>query len=521
MDDGIAAPVASTGVAPVAATKPRLMDASQAVLLRSAGAPIVDSAPCIDWSVITDSAHVVQFYDADAYLLDAVGAYIAAALRAGEAGIVITTKLHRDGIEQRLWQDGLDVDAARASGQYVVHDAFETLTRFMVDGAPDPECFSEVIGEIITTAASRHGHVRIFGAMVALLVADGNYDATLALERLWNDLQQQLPFSLFCAYPMDHAGGEELADLFRAINAAHTHVIPAESYNALPTVDDRLRAIADLQQKARWLETEIAQRIQVEERLRVALASERVARQEAEIAVRQRDEFLSIAAHELKTPLTSLSGQAQLALRRLKRSGEIDPARIKRTIEIIAGQSNRLAMLLNQLLDVSRLEAGKLALAQEPTDLTALVSGIVSVVQPSTDQHQLRLTAPPELTAHVDPLRFEQVVTNLLDNAIKYSPKGGDIEVTLAQPAPDIVELTVRDHGLGIPPGQQARIFERFYQAHTNDHASGLGLGLFICRQIVELHGGQITAEHPADGVRFRVHLPRDIEDRGQEFGPL
>ncbi|HYI15791.1 MAG TPA: ATP-binding protein [Thermomicrobiales bacterium] len=511
MDDGFSAPAASARVAPAGAITPAPLDDPQEVLLRSATTPILD-APHINWSAMTDSAHFVQFYEADAYLLDHVGEYIAAALRAGDAGIIIATKLHRDGVEQRLQQAGLDVEAARASGQYVAHDAFETLMRFMVDGAPDADRFNEVIGEIISTAAASHSRVRAFGGMVALLVADGNYSATLELERLWNELQRHLPFSLFCAYPMDHDGGAALADLFTLINAAHTHVIPAESYNALPTADDRLRAVADLQQKARWLEAEITQRQQVEERLRVALAAERAARQEAEVAVRQRDEFLSIAAHELKTPLTSLSGQAQLALRQLRRPGPIDPDRIMRSIEVIAGQSNRLAMLLNQLLDVSRLEAGKLALAKAPTDLTTLVTGIISVIQPSTDRHLIRLTAPAELEASVDPLRFEQVITNLLDNAIKYSPQGGEIEVTISQPAPDLAELSVRDHGLGIPPEKQTRIFERFYQAHGDDHTSGLGLGLFVTRQIVDLHGGQITLEHPAGGgACFVVRVPRGM----------
>ena len=460
---------------------------------------------------MTDRSHLVQFYEADAYLLDAVGEYIGSALRAGEAGIIVATKLHRDGVEQRLQQAGLDVDSAQASGQYIVRDAFETLMSFMVDGMPDADRFNAVIGDIVSTAAASRSKTRVFGGMVALLVADGNYSATLELERLWNELQRQLPFSLFCAYPMNHDGGEALVDLFSAINAAHTHVIPAESYTALPTADGRLRAIADLQQKARWLEVEIAQRQQVEERLRVALASERAARQEAEVAVRQRDEFLSIAAHELKTPLTSLSGQAQLALRQLRRSNEVDPDRIRRSIEVIAGQSNRLALLLNQLLDVSRIEAGKLALTTAPTDLTALVTGIVSVVQPSTEQHLIQLTAPAELQACVDPLRFEQVITNLLDNAIKYSPAGGKIVVNLSQPEPDITELSVRDFGIGIPPDKQARIFERFYQAQNDDHVSGLGLGLFISRQIVELHGGTISAEHPTDGgVCFIVRLPMD-----------
>jgi signal transduction histidine kinase len=509
MDNGFSAPVASTGAVPTSTNTPDFADAARAALLLPAPPLEIDIAPRADWSVMTDDAHFVQFYEEDAYLLDHVGEYLGAALRGGDAGVIIATKLHRDGVEQRLLQAGIDVEAARASGQYISHDALETLMRFMVDGMPDADRFNAVIGEIISTAAASHSRVRAFGAMVALLVADGKYAATLELERLWNDLQRRLPFSLFCAYPMDHDGGEELVELFTAINAAHTDVIPAESYNALPTADDRLRAIADLQQKARWLETEMAQRKQVEERLRVALAAERAARQEAEVAVRQRDEFLSIAAHELKTPLTSLSGQAQLTLRQLRRAGPIDPDRIMRSLDVIAGQSNRLAMLLNQLLDVSRLEAGKLALTTSPTDLTALVAGIVAVIQPSTERHQIRLAAPAELEASVDPLRFEQVVTNLLDNAIKYSPDGGAIEVTLSQPDPDTAELVIRDHGIGIPPAKLTRIFERFYQAHTGDHSSGLGLGLFVTRQIVELHGGTITAEHPAgDGVRFVVRVP-------------
>ncbi len=311
---------------------------------------------------------------------------------------------------------------------------------------------------------------------------------------------------------MDHDGGEELIGLFTAINAAHTHVIPAESYSALPSSNDRLRAIADLQQRALWLETEIASRVQVEERLRVALAAERAARQEAEVAVRQRDEFLSIAAHELKTPLTSLSGQAQLALRRLRRSSEIDHDRMMRTMEVIAGQSNRLTMLLNQLLDVSRLEAGKLSIDRMSTDLSALVTSVVSSIQPSTDAHTISVTAPATLEAWIDPLRIEQVVTNILDNAIKYSPAGGDILVTLSESEDGSIELSIRDHGIGISPEKQAQIFERFYQANVADHTSGLGLGLFITRQIVELHSGQVTAEHPADGgSRFVVRLPRGM----------
>jgi signal transduction histidine kinase len=122
----------------------------------------------------------------------------------------------------------------------------------------------------------------------------------------------------------------------------------------------------------------------------------------------------------------------------------------------------------------------------------------------------LIVTAAPDLHAAVDAFRFEQVVTNLLDNAMKYSPDGGRIDVELAQPQPDRIVLSVRDHGIGIPPGQEARIFERFFQGHRNSHRSGLGLGLYLSQQIVAEHGGRLTAESAGGdgGSRFIVEIP-------------
>ena len=111
--------------------------------------------------------------------------------------------------------------------------------------------------------------------------------------------------------------------------------------------------------------------------------------------------------------------------------------------------------------------------------------------------------------ASVDPVRFEQVIANLLDNAIKYSPDGGPIELELTRPSAASVQLAVRDHGLGIAPERRSQIFDRFYQAHGEGYRSGMGLGLYISRQIVELHGGELWAEFPPDGgSRFVVRLP-------------
>jgi signal transduction histidine kinase len=237
--------------------------------------------------------------------------------------------------------------------------------------------------------------------------------------------------------------------------------------------------------------------------------AERAARAQAEAALRLRDEFFSVAAHELKAPITSLRGFAELLLNQFERPEGPDPERVQRTLRTIDRQSVTLARLVGQLLDVARIGAGRLALECEPTDVAALVQRVVAAAQARTQIHTLHVDAPPGLDARIDPLRIEQVLTNLLDNAVKYSPAGGAIEVVLQQLDGATFELSVRDHGLGVEPEKRSRIFERFYQAHEDAFRSGMGLGLYLSRHIVELHGGQIRAEFPDDGgSRFIVRLP-------------
>jgi signal transduction histidine kinase len=229
---------------------------------------------------------------------------------------------------------------------------------------------------------------------------------------------------------------------------------------------------------------------------------------EARRAVQMRDEFLSVAAHELKTPVTTLLGFSQLLLSQLSQKGVLDDRVVGQAIRAVERGSNRMSRLVSQILDVSRLDGGRLVLDRQITDLAALVQGLATAMQTTTRRHTLLVRAPVRVPALVDPLRLEQVVTNLLDNAIKYSPQGGEIEVELVQPSPGMARLAVTDHGIGILPERQQHIFERFYQAHEGDHASGMGLGLYISRQIVELHGGSIKPEFPPDGgTRFVIDL--------------
>lgn len=217
-------------------------------------------APSVDWREMPESEHFVQFYETDEFLLDAMSGYVGMGLCTNDACIVVATKAHLEGLEERLRAKGLDVAAARAEGQIVLLDAADTLAKLMVDASVDAGRFAEIIGGMVRRAAECHGRVRIFGEMVALLWAAGNYEAVIRLEELWNQLHRTCSFALFCAYPMDGFGGTSFAKLFDEICIGHGRVIPAESYAALSDPEVRLRTIIQLQQRAKSLEAEAAER---------------------------------------------------------------------------------------------------------------------------------------------------------------------------------------------------------------------------------------------------------------------
>jgi signal transduction histidine kinase len=243
------------------------------------------------------------------------------------------------------------------------------------------------------------------------------------------------------------------------------------------------------------------------ERLAARAAEREMALAAAFQAGRAREEFLSVAAHELKTPIAALRGQAQLLTRRLDRAQTIEPARLGESLQRIDLQSRKLASLVEQLLDVARLERGRLTLEQQPVDLTSLIEEVLA----AHPHHQRIVARLPEheQVANVDKLRMEQILNNLVDNAVKFSPNGEDVTVSLEAVGDSRLRLTVLDHGIGIPPEHRAGIFERFHQAHGASHRSGLGLGLYITRQIVELHGGTICVDFPSSGgCCFIVDMP-------------
>ena len=217
--------------------------------------------------------HTVQFYAEDQALINALTGLIADALRSGSAAIVIATRPHREALNLELQARGLDTMATAWHGHFILLDAAETLAKFSVDGWPDAALFTELMGGYVAQAkaAAPGGNSRVvaFGEMVSLLWTQGKSEAALRLEQLWNDLAKIHSFDLRCGYPIASFAREEDGEPFLKICAEHSAVIPSESYTELTTEAERLRNISQLQQKARALETEKAQRKNVQKSLQL------------------------------------------------------------------------------------------------------------------------------------------------------------------------------------------------------------------------------------------------------------
>ncbi len=229
---------------------------------------------------------------------------------------------------------------------------------------------------------------------------------------------------------------------------------------------------------------------------------------EAQEAVRLREDFLTIVSHELKTPLTPLSLRLASCERRAERGEQVDPSSLRQARQHLL----RLTSLINDMLDASRVESGRLALHPQPTRLDTLIERVIRTARSTHNtDHRIEFDAP-DTSAQVlgDPYRLEQVIANLLDNALKYSPNGGTIRVSLENRG-DVVLLSVKDPGIGIPADQQEHLFERYFRArNVSTHSyGGLGLGLYICHDIVERHHGRIWVESEVGrGSTFHVALP-------------
>jgi signal transduction histidine kinase/ActR/RegA family two-component response regulator len=355
--------------------------------------------------------------------------------------------------------------------------------------------------------------------MVALLASAGDFEAAVQLEQLWNALRTKHEFSLFCAYSLSSFSGQSSAALID-LCGQHSRVVPAESYSSVSNEEERLRAIVVLQQKALALEAEIADREKAEVALRSlshdltkSLLGEQLARSEAEMANRMKDEFVATVSHELRTPLNAIIGWTHVL-----RTEERNQAARERAVDTIERNARALAQLVEDLLDVSRIITGKLQLNIGEVEVAGIIDAAIESIQPAatSKEIQVSVTLDPEVRRiSGDAGRLQQIVWNLLSNAIKFTPPKGRVEVALQRRAND-VRITVSDSGKGIDPTFLPFIFERFRQADasTTRKFGGLGLGLSIVRHLVELHGGTVEghSEGEGKGATFTITLPNSIQ---------
>lgn len=575
-------------------------------------------APQVDWSTMGETDHFVQFYESDEFLIESASGFVGSALKDGNMSVVIATPEHRYALQRKLVACGIDIETAEAAGRYVLLDAAETLSQFMVGDSPDPRRFNNTVGRVIAQLAERGRRIHAFGEMVALLWSDGNRDGAIALEGLWNELAKRHRFALFCAYPMSGCAEGDQSAAFNGVCSCHTRVIPAESYGAADTDDKRLRAISLLQQKAHSLAAEIEHRQEVEKslvkrereladffenateglhkvgrdgtilwanradygllgysedeyigqpisdfhadadviadillrlqrgdalenfpaRLRCKNGTIKHVRissnacfEDGEFAYtrcftrdvtqqwqaektlveadRRKDEFLATLSHELRNPLAPIRNALELL-----DTDPTDAATLDEATSVIRRQTQQMTRLVDDLLDISRITRDKIELRKQVVDLASIINSAVETSRPMihTAEHQLTVSLPERpINLHADAARLAQVFSNLLNNAAKFTPKGGRIQIEAKQVGREVV-VSFRDNGVGIACDALAYVFDMFRQVDQSLEKSqgGLGIGLTLVRRLVEMHDGTVNAQSvgPGKGSEFTVRLP-------------
>jgi signal transduction histidine kinase len=468
------------------------------------------------------SRHDVQFYESEQFLVQAACDHIAHGLIAGQRCIVIATQGHRTAFVKALGLRGLDLSQVRKEGRLELLDARKTLATFMVGDAVDPTRFHRVIGPLFERGGLPlpWSPVCAYGEMVDLLWKDGNREGAIALESLWNELAAVRNIELLCGYAMSNFGSSADAEQFEAICGHHAHVAPTERY-ARTEKSRRLLEVTRLQQRAWALENEIARREALERQLREALEdqrrslhAERVAREEAESASRAKNQFLAVMSHELRTPLNAIAGHTQLL--ELELHGPLTSAQ-HQALERIGHSQRHLLALVNDVLNLARVESGRAEYVYEDVEVATLIRGVVAMVEPLMAAAELccRFVETPSalpIVVRADREKVQQIVLNLLTNALKFTPPGGTITVDAAYATDsDAARIEVRDTGIGIPAERVDAVFEPFVQLTTklSSRQGGIGLGLTISREFARGMNGELAVVSASpEGAAFRLTLP-------------
>jgi signal transduction histidine kinase len=462
-------------------------------------------------------AHVVQFYSEDSFLLDELSRFIGTALGNGGAAIVIATKAHREGLGYRLRLRGFDPLVAIQNGRYVPLDAAEILTKFMVGGSPDPGRFREVIGEVIAKAsAAAEGNpprISAFGEMVTLLWAEGKAEAAIELEQLWNDIAEVYSFTLRCAYPLSGFNRTEHAEALLKICAQHSSVIPEESYTELHSDEDRSRAIAELQQKARALETEIEERVHFQKALLASQEALRRSHDDLEKRVHERTSELidaQRALRELSTRLLNLRDEERRRLARELHDStgqtlaaiQLNLAMAQNTVAYSeTARADKLEEAIN-LADQASKEVRTLSYLLHPPmlDEAGLLLALEWYVAGFSDRSKIKvaLDLPGDLRRL--PRDMELAIFRIIQEALTnvYRHSGGQNARVRLKVDSNQVEVAIEDDGKGIRPEML--------------HAKA-GVGIRGMKERARQFGGelQLTCSHPGTRVHVTFPLPAGV----------
>jgi len=381
---------------------------------------------------------------------------------------------------------------------------------------------AEIVQVAIAVTGAAKGNIQIFDASLGKLVIAAHYDFGQPFLDFWNVVEvgkgacgtawksgKRVIVEDITLSPI-FAGTPELDVMLQeGVRAVQSTPVLDRSGKLVAVFSTHFCAPCHLDERAlRMLDLLAAETAAIIERAEGETAL-RYAYEQAEAATRAKDEFLAVVSHELRSPLVSILGYTQLLHGKMP-----DPAKIRRTVEVIEKNSKMQLQLIEDLLDTARIVGGKLKLEVGPVDLASVIMNALDVVRPSAEAKEIQLASSLDpLAGQItgDPDRLRQVVWNLLSNAIKFTPVGGRVEVTLKREDPH-AQIIVRDTGKGIEPEFLPHVFERFRQSDMSStrRSGGLGLGLALIKHLVELHGGTVEAASAGvdRGAVFTIRLP-------------